>query len=121
MHSGDLGNLDALDEDAAAKLPALTKLKRALYRWASDGPKDTRKNKSKMHEKSRSIQGSLGLHSPDCRSACRVSTRDGDGDMDHDFSAMVFCGSHLFSEQNTTLFSRTETETVRDSFSDYQH
>ncbi len=29
---GDLGNLDQLDTDAAAKLPALMKLKAALYR-----------------------------------------------------------------------------------------
>ncbi len=31
---GDLGNLDSLDPEAAAKLPGLMRLKRALYRWA---------------------------------------------------------------------------------------
>ena len=31
-HTGDMGNLDQLDPDTAAKLPGLMKLKRALYR-----------------------------------------------------------------------------------------
>ena len=31
VSTGDLGNLDALDSDTAAKLPNLMKLKKALY------------------------------------------------------------------------------------------